>query len=75
MGPDATACEPDQVRSLGAALLRCCGVKPLFDPWYMDANTHDEEPPEPNMQRGAATSNERLHAHHLHITIDEPALW
>lgn len=71
---ERNASEPDHVRRFRTALLRCRCVKQLFDPWYMDANTHDEEPPEPNMQRGASTSNERLHAHHLHITIDEPAL-
>lgn len=68
------ACEPEHVRRFRTALLRCRCVKQLFDPWYMDANTHDEEPPEPNMQQGPATSNERLHAHHLHITVDEPGL-
>ena len=41
-------------------------VKQLYDPWYMDDNTRDKLPAQPNTQ---INSNETLHAHHLHITV------
>jgi hypothetical protein len=66
--------EPATVRVFRASLLKCACVAQLFDPWLMDSNAHDKAPPEPNMQRGASTSNERLHSHHLHITVYEPKI-
>ncbi len=63
--------ESAKVRLFRSSLLRCRCVAQLFDPWYMDASTRDGQPPEPNMQ---ITSNELLHAHHLHITVFEPKL-
>lgn len=68
------AAEPESVGLFRASLLKCACVRELFDPWYMEDNTRDASPPEPNMQRGPSTSNERLHAHHLHITVDEPKI-
>jgi hypothetical protein len=44
-------------------------VRQLFDPWFMGVNVKDGAEPVPNMQK---SSNEALHAHHLHITVDEP---
>jgi hypothetical protein len=47
-------------------------VKQLFDPWHMDNNTRDKVPAQPNTQ---ISDNEKLHAHHLHITVlDEKVL-
>ena len=66
--------EPDNVKLYRTSLLKCDCVKQLFDPWFMDNDTHDKLTPEPNMQRGASTSNERLHAHHLHVTVFEPKI-
>nr|WP_315202723.1 hypothetical protein [uncultured Albidiferax sp.] len=66
--------EPAKVKLYRASLLKCSCVAQLFDPWFMDANTHDATPPEANMQRGATTSNERLHSHHLHVTVHEPQI-
>ncbi len=66
------AVEPNNARLFRASLLKCRCIEQLFDPWYMDANTRDAEPPEANMQLGSKNSNERLHAHHLHITVHEP---
>jgi hypothetical protein len=68
------AAEPDKVKLFRSSLLRCSCVTQLFDPWFMDANTSDSLAPESNMQRGASTSNERLHSHHLHITVSEPKI-
>jgi hypothetical protein len=68
------AAEPANARQFRVSLLKCACVSQLFDPWFMDANTKDATGPEPNMQRGASTSNERLHAHHLHITVFEPRI-
>lgn len=63
--------EPIHVRRYRTYLLKCSCVRQLFDPWFMDADTHDAIDPEPNMQK---TANEILHAHHLHITVDEPMI-
>lgn len=71
---ERNAAEPAHARLFRTSLLRCRCIGQLFDPWYMDANTLDETPPEPNMQRGDTTSNERLHAHHLHLTVHEPKI-
>lgn len=68
------AAEPASVRLFRISLLKCTCIAQLFDPWYMDENTRDDNAPEPNMQRGQSTSNERLHAHHLHITVHEPKI-
>jgi hypothetical protein len=68
------AAEPANARLFRASLLKCTCVRQLFDPWFMDENTQDKTDPVPNMQRGATTSNERLHSHHLHITVDEPKI-
>lgn len=63
--------EPNHVQHYRASLLRCQCVKQLFDPWFMDANTRDASEPTPNMQK---SGNETLHAHHLHITVDDPKI-
>lgn len=63
--------EPAKVKLFRASLLHCTCVVQLFDPWYMDANTKAGQNPEPNMQK---TSNETLHAHHLHVTVFEPKI-
>ncbi|RJG06145.1 hypothetical protein D3870_09125 [Noviherbaspirillum cavernae] len=68
--------EPVAMRTLRTRLERADGVSQLFDPWYMDANTKDDVPAKPNEQRkeGKSESNETLHAHHLHITVNEPKI-
>jgi hypothetical protein len=53
-------------------LLQCSCVGQLFDPWYIYKNARGEG--EANMQTGASTSLERLHAHHLHVTVHEPKI-
>jgi hypothetical protein len=63
--------EPNHVHQYRASLLKCVCVRQLFDPWFMDGNVKDGGEPLPNMQR---SDNEALHAHHLHITVDEPAI-
>lgn len=66
--------EPAHTKNFRVSLLKCACVRQLFDPWFMDDNTHDSKQAAPNMQRGDPKSNERLHAHHLHITVDEPKI-
>lgn len=66
--------EPAHARLFRISLLDCPSVKQLFDPWYMDGDTKDNRAPVANMQLGASTSNERLHAHHVHITVDDPRI-
>ncbi len=63
--------EPAHVELFRVALLESNSVKQLFDPWFMDSNTRDKQPAEANQQR---TDNEILHAHHLHITVDDPRI-
>ncbi|WP_052310998.1 hypothetical protein [Rubrivivax gelatinosus] len=63
--------EPHHVQRYRASLLKCTCVRQLFDPWVMDIDTRDAAEPEPNMQK---TRNETTHAHHLHITVDEPRI-
>jgi hypothetical protein len=63
--------QPRLVSSLRDHLCSDSSVVQLFDPWYMDANTKDAVPPEINQQR---SGNEKLHANHLHITVQEPKL-
>jgi hypothetical protein len=71
---ERNAAEPAAARLFRTSLLKCSCVRQLFDPWVMDENTRDANAPVPNMQRGASTSNERLHAHHLHITVHDPKI-
>lgn len=66
---ERNANEPAKVKLFRSSLLHCSCVAQLFDPWYMDGNTKDEQDAQPNMQQ---TSNEALHAHHLHVTVFEP---
>lgn len=63
--------EPSHVHQYRASLLRCACVRQLFDPWFMNIDTHRAGPLEPNMQK---SGNETLHAHHLHITVDDPKI-
>lgn len=63
--------EPASVKQFRNTLMKCPCVSQLFDPWYMDGNTHDIHAAEANMQK---TKNETLHAHHLHITVNEPKI-
>lgn len=61
--------EPDEVRRFRASLIKSRSVVQVFDPWFMDANTQDSVNADANMQK---SENEKLHAHHLHITVREP---
>jgi hypothetical protein len=63
--------EPNHVNQYRASLLKCACVRQIFDPWFMDVNVKGGVEPVPNMQK---SGNETLHAHHLHITVDEPKI-
>jgi hypothetical protein len=63
--------EPNHVHQYRVSLLKCACVRQLFDPWYMGVNVKGGAEPLPNMQK---SGNETLHAHHLHITVDEPKI-
>lgn len=63
--------EPSKVKGYRASLARCTHLRQIFDPWHMDANSRDKVAAKPNEQHDA---NEKLHATHLHITVDEPKL-
>ena len=66
--------EPAKVKLYRTSLLKCSCVKQLFDPWFMYVDAKGKA--EPNMQRGPTptSTHERLHAHHLHVTVDEPKI-
>ncbi|MBH9578881.1 hypothetical protein [Inhella proteolytica] len=68
---EKSAREPARVTAFRGALLKCMCVEQLFDPWYMDVNTQDKAPPTHNKQ---LDDNEKLHSHHLHITVHEPKI-
>lgn len=63
--------EPEGVRLFRGSLMTCACVSQLFDPWFMDTDNKDKVAHVPNMQ---VSSNETLHAHHLHITVYEPKI-
>ena len=63
--------EPSHVRQYRTSLLKCACVRQIFDPWFMGVNVKGGEGTVPNMQK---SGNETLHAHHLHITVDEPKI-
>ena len=63
--------EPAKVKGYRTVLSQCPHVKQLYDPWFMDKDTQDKIPAIPNEQK---TTNEKLHAHHLHITVHEPKI-
>lgn len=63
--------EPAKVKGYRASLSKCKSVSQIFDPWFMDTNTQDQIAAKPNEQRD---DNEKLHAHHLHITVREPKI-
>lgn len=63
--------EPENVKRFRASLLRCESVAQLFDPWFVDQNTRDDTAAVPNFQ---LDPNEKLHAHHLHITVYDPKI-
>lgn len=62
--------EPAKVKNFREALKHQSGVKDLFDPWYMNADVQHQ----PDLPNEYKTGNEKLHRHHLHITIHDPAL-
>ncbi len=64
--------EPSAVKNFRISLLKCSCVGQLFDPWYIYTNAQGTGTP--NLQKGAPTSLERLHAHHLHVTVHEPKI-
>ena len=63
--------EPAHAQLFRISLLESSNVKQLFDPWFMDSNTKDQRAAAANQQR---TDNEKLHAHHLHISVDDPRI-
>lgn len=63
--------EPSAVNAYRASLLRCTCVQQIFDPWVMQPNNGANGVASANTQ---VSSNERLHAHHLHITVAERSI-
>jgi hypothetical protein len=63
--------EPELMSALRARLYKHHSIKQVFDPWYMETSTEDQRLPEANEQ---GTSNEKLHANHLHLTVKEPKI-
>ncbi|WP_395403491.1 hypothetical protein ACHMW6_32965 [Pseudoduganella sp. UC29_106] len=63
--------EPEVMQRLRDNLHSNNAIDQIFDPWFMDVNTHDKVTPQPNMQR---TQIETKHSDHLHITISDECL-
>lgn len=63
--------EPVAVKTFRKQLSTAKYVKSIFDPWFMDGDTHDAKPAKPNVLKDG---NEKLHRNHLHVTIDDPTL-
>lgn len=64
--------EPDEVKRFRQALIASPSIAQLFDPWVIDTNTSDKNLAQPNTQ---TDDNEKLHAHHLHITVRESRIY
>lgn len=63
--------EPVLMKGLRQQLQKNPSITQVFDPWYMEVNTHDQNPQVANEQ---LSSNEKLHANHLHVTVSEPEI-
>jgi hypothetical protein len=63
--------EPEEVKRFRQALITSPAISQLFDPWVIDSNTSDDKLALSNTQ---TDDNEKLHAHHLHITVREPKI-
>ena len=63
--------EPVLMKELRQQLQKNPSITQVFDPWYMEVNTHDQNPQVANEQ---LSSNEKLHANHLHVTVSEPEI-
>lgn len=63
--------EHANVRNFIAKLRANADVRQTFDPWEMDANTHDHMPAAANH---LTSGNEELHKNHLHITVRDAEL-
>lgn len=63
--------EPQLMNALRRRLQQHQSIKQIFDPWYMEVNTADQNPPVANEQHN---KNETLHANHLHVTVKEPKI-
>jgi len=68
---EKSANEPDKVNTYRTRLMQCRCVTQVFDPWYLDSDTQDKAAPQHNAMK---SGNERLHRHHLHITVAEPKI-
>ena len=60
--------EPSHTRLFRVSLLKCSCIGQLFDPWFMSSNTHSGK----TVSNKQLNELEKLHAHHLHITVDDP---
>jgi hypothetical protein len=59
---------PAMVEDFRSSLSASPRVLQLFDPWFMDDNTSDDEDATRNTH---VSPNEKLHNNHLHITVRE----
>lgn len=65
---ERNAHEPAGLLAFRNALEANVSISQVMDPWYMDSNTRDNIPHTPNTQ---TSTNEKLHAHHLHVTVKD----
>ena len=62
--------EPKLMHNLREKLQHHPGIRQVFDPWYMAVRAQDNTA-SANEQ---ISSNERLHANHMHLTVNEPKI-
>lgn len=65
---EKNAHEPEAVKSLRTALMRCRCIKQVLDPWFMDTNTRDKIAGYHNRFK---SGNDQNHRHHFHITVSK----
>ena len=56
---------PPLIKAFRKTLRDCTCISQVFDPWYMSGSKSQLEPNE------MTTGNEKLHSHHLHITVQD----
>lgn len=64
--------EPKLMHELRNSLEMDSAVLQILDPWYMEFNTAQPNARRANEQK---TKDEKIHNHHLHITIKEPKIY
>ena len=69
--------QPEPTAASTKTLLGLAKIKQVLDPWYLDTKAGDAIEPEVNMLGHGKKQDkdlEKLHAHHLHISVTDSEL-